>query len=553
MGAPLPDFFRFTLPIGMLLVVFTRAHAESPIRLVDVTAQTGIGFRHYDGSTGKQYLVEAVSAGLALFDYDSDGDVDVYFINGADIPPADGNGARNALYRNNGDWTFTDVTDEAGVGGQGFGLGVAAADYDNDGDQDLYVSNYGPNVLYRNNGDGTFTDVTAASGVANGNKVGAGVAFFDADRDGDLDLYVANYIQFSPGKQKPRTTAGFPMYPSPHDFEPEVDAFFRNNGDGTFVDDSIGSGIAAQAAAGMGIVAADYDNDGDIDVFVCNDAMANFLFQNDGSGKFTEFALVAGVAFDLNGGENGSMGVDCGDFDNDGLLDFFTTNFDAELPVLYQNTGGGFFHDATLLTGAGAGSRPHVNWGTGFVDFDNDGDRDLFIACGHLQDYIEKIDDRRAYEARNILLMNGGDGRFTNVSGQSGDGMNVKLSSRGTAFGDLDNDGDIDAIVVNSRCEPTILRNDSPNQNHWIQLRLRGTRGNRDGIGARVEVIAGELTQIAEVHSGRGYQSHHGMRLHFGLGSRDRIDRINVRWTDGRISRVESPSVDRLLSVVEPE
>ena len=513
--------------------------AASPIRLSDVTATTGIHFKHDDRSEGKQYLVEAMSAGVALFDFDQDGKIDIYFLHGG----------RNALYRNNGEFRFTDVTEEAGVGDSGFGLGVAAGDYDNDGDEDLYVTNYGPNVLYRNNGNGSFTNVTDEAGVGNGDKVGAGVAFFDADRDGDLDLYVANYIQFSPAKQKPRTTAGFAMYPGPHDFEPECDTFYLNNGDGTFRDATAESGIAAHVAYGMGILAADYDNDGDPDVFVCNDAVPNFVFENDGSGKFTEIGLLAGFAYNFNGDDNGNMGVDCADYDNDGQLDFFTTDFADELPVLYRNVGEGSLEDSTILSGAGQGSFPHVNWGTGFADFDNDGDRDIFIACGHLQDHIEQIDARRFYRAQNILLMNDGKGKFSDITAQGGDGLAIKQSSRGTAFDDLDNDGDVDVVVINSRAAPTLLRNDSVNAHHWIQIQLDGGHQNRFGVGARVRVVADSLQQIAEVHAGRGYQSHHGTRLQFGLGARTEIELIEVRWSDGEMTVVESPQIDRLLVI----
>lgn len=541
---------RSIWPCGpaLALILAATVTAASPIQLEDASSQVdGLKFQHFDGSTGKQYLVEAVSAGLALLDYDGDGDLDIYFLNGAAVGAAENGAAerpRNALFRNDGDWHFTDVTEAAGVGDTGFGLGVAAADYDNDGDQDLYINNYGPNVLYRNNGDGTFSNVAGSAGVENGNKVGAGVAFLDADADGDLDLYVANYIKFSPEAQVPRTTAGYPMYPSPHDFDPEPDSFFQNNGDGTFSDRSVESGIAAFAAYGMGIVAADYDDDGDTDVLVSNDAVPNYLFQNDGSGKFTEEGLLSGFAVNFSGEENGSMGIDCGDYNNDGLLDFFMTDFAEELPVLYRNAGAGGLEDATLLSGAQAGSLPHVNWGTAFADFDNDGDLDLFIACGHLQDHIEKINDRRFYKALNLLLMNEG-GKFTDVGASSGSGMAAKHSSRGTAFGDLDNDGDIDGIVLNSRQQPTVLRNVSANRHHWVQIRLRGITSNRDGVGARVTVVSGDLRQVAEVHSGRGYQSHHGLQLHFGLRQRDTIDRVEVRWPGGQVDTYPGLTVDQ--------
>jgi hypothetical protein len=311
------------------------------------------------------------------------------------------------------------------------------------------------------------------------------------------------------------------------------------------------SGVGPSAGTGMGIVAADYDNDGDTDVFVLNDVAGNFLLVNDGSGRFEEHGLITGAAYNMSGDELGSMGIDCGDYDNDGWLDFFMTSYQNELPVLYRNLGDGGLRDVTLITGAGAGAFPYVNWGTGLVDFDNDGDRDLFMACGHLYDNVDQFDDSTAYMVRNIMLMNTGDGKFTDVSDSCGDGLAVVLSSRGAAFDDLDNDGRIDAVILNSRREPTILKNDSNTGNHWIQVRLQGVKTNRDGVGAHVKVVAGKLTQVDEVHSGRGYQSHYGMRLHFGLGKRRRVDRIEVRWIGGGVDVLENLDVDQLVSILE--
>ncbi len=543
----------WSMAAGLVWMFFSAtSHAASEIRLRDVTQQTGITFKHTDGSSGRRYIVETVTAGLALFDYDGDGDVDVYFLNGAPLagcqlrlPP------RNVLYRNDGGWKFTDVTAKAGVGDTGYGLGVAAGDYDDDGDLDLYLNNHGPNVLYRNNGDGTFTDVTAAAGVGNGDKVGAGASFFDFDQDGDLDLYVANYLKFSYDAHVPATLHGVAMYADPGHYPPLPDTLYRNNGDGTFTDVSTESGIGAHPGWGMGTVCCDYDDDGDPDVFVANDVSENFLFQNDGTGKFEEVGLMAGVAYDVDGLEHGSMGVDCADFDNDGRFDFHVTSYQHQLATLYKNLGDGLFEDVTVSTGAGAGTLAAVTWGNGLVDLDNDGDRDLFIACGHPQDNVESFDDTSTYMTRNVVLMNTGNGRFVNVSDRCGDGLAVKLSSRAAAFDDLDNDGDLDVVILNARRQPTILRNDSPNENHWLQIRLRGTRTNRDGVGARVKVTAGDLTQIDEVHSGRGYQSHYGTRLHFGLGKRNRVDRIEVRWIGGGVDVVENIAADQRVTITE--
>ena len=529
------------------------AAAAGPILLRDVTSETGITFEHTDGSSGKRYIVETVSAGLALFDYDADGDVDIYFLNGAplagakfDVPP------RNALYRNDGGFRFTDVTEESGLGDLGYGLGVAVGDYDNDGSPDVYLNNYGPNAMYRNNADGTFSDVTRQTGTAGEpNLAGAGASFLDADADGDLDLYVARYLDFSYDTHLHNQWLGFHVYPGPDHYAPVPDSLYRNNGDGTFTDVSVEAGIAPLKGRGMGLVSADYDGDGDTDIFVSNDSTPNFLLENDGTGEFRDVGLVSGVAYDLYGSLQGSMGVDCADYDNDGLLDFYQTSYQNEMAVLYRNSGNGLLDDVTLTAKAGVGTLPHVTWGTGFADFDNDGNRDLFIACGHLYDNVDLFSDVTSYEVRNILLRNTGDGRFADVSAESGDGMLPKLSSRGAAFDDLDNDGDVDAVILNSRKPPTILRNDSPRDHHWIQVRLKGRTTNRDGVGARVTVVAGDLTQIDEVHSGRGYQSHFGSRLHFGLGSRDRIDRIEVRWIGGPVDVFQQTEVDRLVILEE--
>ncbi|HCO92753.1 MAG TPA: hypothetical protein DIU00_02180 [Phycisphaerales bacterium] len=537
----------------MLLLHFSvNAFADSPMLLRDVTKETGITFTHTDGGSGQHYIMETVSAGLALFDYDNDGDIDIYFLNGAPLKGTEVEvKPKNALYRNEGGWKFTDVTERAGVGDSGYGLGVTVGDYDNDGDLDIYLNNYGPNVLYRNNGDGTFTDVAQKAGVDNGFHVGAGTCFLDADKDGDLDLYVSIYLDFSYEKHVTTTTKGFPVYANPRFYPPMPDFLYRNNGDGTFTDVSKSSGVGDHAGWGMGIVCGDYDNDGDTDVFIGNDVGENFLFENDGTGKFEEVGLMTGAAYDIHGDEQGSMGVDCGDYDNDGLLDFYVTSYQGQLATLYRNLGGGMFEDVTLVTGAGAGTLPHVTWGNSFVDFDNNGFRDIFIACGHLQVNVEEFDDTTTYMAQNILLMNAGDGKFIDVSNQSGDGMKVILCSRGAGFDDLDNDGDLDAVILNSRREPTVLRNDSPSKGHWLQVYLRGVKTNRDGIGAHVRVIAGDLTLIDEVHGGRGYQSHYGMRLHFGLGKYNKVDHVEVHWIGGQVDVFENIAVDRILTLIE--
>lgn len=532
-----------------------RSPHPSPIELQDVTAETGITFVHTDGAGGKYYIPETVTAGLATFDYDNDGLIDIYFPNGAPLPGTEvERRPHHALYRNLGNWEFVDVTQEAGVACEGFGMGAVAADFDQDGWADLYVSNFGRKVLYRNNGDGTFSDVTDAAGVADGAKLGAGACFLDADADGVLDLFVANYLQFNFEGNIVLNRGGYPEYVGPRAYPPEKLTLYRNQGDGTFVDYNAESGIDQYPGKGMGIVCADYDQDGDTDIFVLNDVYENFLLQNDGKCHFTDVALLTGFKYSADGTPLGSMGVDCGDYDNDGWLDFYQTSYQREPPVLRRNLGNGLFEDVTMRTRAGAGTLGNVKWGCGFVDFDNDRYRDLFIAMGHLQDTIEHWDPPTTREACNVLLRNTGDGKFEDVSQASGDGLQVKLSSRGAAFEDLDNDGDVDVVVLNSRAAPTVLRNrlqERGSPHHWLQVVLRGTRTNRDGVGAQVWVWADDQPLVAEVHAGRGYQSHFGSRLHFGLGDWSQVDFIEVRWIGGRPERFSIDSVDQCVVLLE--
>ena len=538
--------FSFAVYLSLASIGF----CETAIQFSDVTSQTGIDFRHTDGSCGKYYIVEAMSAGLALFDYDNDGDVDIYLLNGTALCDSDLPAPTNALYRNDGNWRFTDVTKQAKIGGRGYSLGVAIGDYDNDGNPDVYVNNFGENVLYRNRGDGTFEDVTKSAGVANGNRVGAGVSFLDIDADGDLDLYAANYIEFSRNKHVPRTQRGVPIYGSPIDYTFDADTLFRNNGDGTFTDISEQSGISVKASPSMGMVCADYDSDGDTDIFIANDGQANFLFQNNGAGKFREVGLIGGFAYDMNGKVHASMGVDCADFDNDGHLDFHVTSFQGELASLYRNVSGLLLEDATNRLQAGLGTRLPVTWGNGFADFDNDGDRDIFIACGHLNDKLDLYDKTSTYLTPNVVLEQR-NGRFLDVSKHAGNGLAVRSSSRGAAFDDLDNDGDIDVVILNSRQAPTLLRNDSTTKKHWIQVQLIGTKANRDAVGSRVTVSAANGNQTAEVHSGRGYQSHFGSRLHFGLGNHQRADQIRIQWLGGDVDVLNNVHSGQIITIRE--
>jgi hypothetical protein len=547
----------FVIPcqLSLLFALACGAAPEKPkstILLKDVTKDSRIDFVHADGSSGQYYIVETVASGLALFDYDNDGDIDIYFLSGGALkgtkyktPP------RCRLYRNDGNWKFTDVTKPSGLGNTGHALGVTVGDYDNDGFQDVYVTNWGPNVLYHNNGNGTFTDVTKQAGVADGSQVGAGPNFLDIDGDGDLDLFVAHYVDFTYAKHVPTIVSGYTIYVGPRAYPPTAATLFRNNGDGTFTDISVASGIASKKGTGMGTVCLDYDNDGDTDIYVANDMMPNFLWQNDGHGKFEEVGTLAGAAYNVHGDEMGSMGAGCGDYNNDGLLDLYVTTYQQQFPSLYKNLGDGLFEDVGFRSGASAGMGHTVQWGNGFADFDNDGDRDLFVALGHLEDNIEHWDKRASYLATNILMMNLGNGKFADVSDSAGDGLKVKLSSRAIGLDDLDNDGDVDVVVLNSRREPTLMRNDSPGRGHWLQVQLRGTKTNRDGVGAHVRVCAGDLQLLDEVRSGCGYQSHYGTRLYFGLGRRTTIDRIEVAWIGGGTDVFKDLAVDQLVTLTE--
>lgn len=528
------------------------AQVRLPV-LRDVTDQTGITFVHSDGSTGERFIVETVSAGVAIFDYDGDGWQDIYLLSG--VPLRDGGAvsqtSSNRLYRNLSGWSFVDVTAEAGLTDTSYSLGVAAADYDSDGDLDLYVTNYGPNTLFRNNGDGTFSDVTEDAGVMASRDVGAGTCFFDFDADGDLDLYAASYLKFSVDDNRKLTINDVPVYAGPDQYTPVPDVLYENRGDGTFRDVSEASGIAGHTSWGMGVVAADYDNDRDADVYVSNDVGASFLWRNDGTGRFEEVGLEAGVSHDVFGSAQGSMGVDCADYNNDGHLDFYQTSFQLQHAILYKNLGGGFFEDVTHTTRAGIGTFENVTWGVGFVDFNNDGYRDVYVACGHLQDNLAKFDRNGSYRAQDLLLLNDGNDKFSEVFAEAMGGSQTLHSSRGAAFDDLDRDGNVDTVVLNSRERPTILKTKTDVTQRWTRVTLVGNASNRTGVGTRVVCKTGVLAQYAEVHSGRGYQSSFGLSLHFGLGNATIIDRIEVHWLGRGVDVFESLPVNCELVIRE--
>ena len=544
-----------------------RAEALSRVLFTDVTETAGIDFRHIHGGGGenpKRYYIETMGSGVAFFDYDRDGFLDIYAVNGQFLTDSATDSVGNALYRNERDGSFVDVTEQAGVGDRGYGMGVAAGDYDNDGYSDLYVTNYGPNVLYRNKGDGSFSDVTEQAGV--GDRLwGVGCAFLDYDNDGDLDLYVANYLIYKMADAdrilKPYLARNVDAptlmgYPHPDNFEGAPDLLYRNAGDGTFADVTRESGIYNPDGKGMGMACSDYDDDGDTDIFVANDLTENFLYRNAGDGTFTEEGLIAGVAYDRDGRTQSGMGADFGDYDNDGDFDLFMTDYQAETNPLYHNEGGGFFVDRAFAVGLAIPSLPYVSWGNLFFDFDSDGYRDLFVANGHVLDNAELFDSSSSYHQPNQLFRNAGpntSGRwhFSDVSSQAGPALQMASPSRGVACGDYDNDGDSDLFVLNSNLPATLLRNDSLHSNHCLMVRTLGVESNRDGIGARVRVVAGDLVQIAEVRSGSSYLSQNDLRLSFGLGSRKRLERIEVLWPSGAMDVVVDQPANRLITIEE--
>ena len=519
------------------------------VRFTDITAELGVEFRHVNGESGQKYFIEPIGSGVVLFDFDNDADLDLYLINGSDLSKRISPVAPiNRLYRNDGD-TFTDVTMQAAVGDTGYGLGGCVGDYNNDGFTDLYVTNYGPNVLYRNNGDGTFTDVRESTGTA-GNQFSSGCAFVDVDADGYLDLYVVNYVQFDFETNPECTRQGIRTYCTPEALQGAADILYRNNGDGTFTDITADAGISGADGKGLGVVCGDVDNDGDIDIFVANDTTPNFLYLNDSNAaiKMTEDALFAGVALSEEGRAYSGMGANLGDFDNDGYLDIVITNFQDQTNSLYQNAQNGFFNEVSFAKGIGERSLRYLAWGVDFADINNDGWLDLFVANGHLDDNIAEIDPIGTYAQPNQLFLNNGGVRFE-VSIDAA--IAIPKVSRGTAFGDIDNDGDIDIVVSNLKDAPTVLRNDSDNASQWLQVKLIGTHCNRDAIGARVTIVSGDSTQIREVKSGSGYLSQNDLRLHFGLGNATRVDTVTVRWLCGKVQTLQDVETNRVLVISE--
>lgn len=527
------------------------ASSDSQIQFLDVTEPSGIRFRHDNGASPDKLMMETFGSGLGWLDYDNDGWLDLYLVNGAHLQ-AGQSSPGNALFRNRGG-TFVEVTAAAGVAGSGcFGTGVAVGDYDNDGFLDLFVSCYGPDLLYRNQGNGTFRDITEEAGVGGGNLWSSSAGFFDYDRDGDLDLYVVRYLDFDP-EENPYCGfrgEGFRMYCHPSMFDGAPDALYRNNGDGTFTDVSAQAGIANPAGKGLGVVFADLEEDGDLDLYVANDAVRNFLYRNNGDGTFTDLAYSAGAGYDGNGKPQASMGVDAGDFDGDGRLDLFTTNFSEELNTLYRNLGDWVFEDVSEGAGLKSGFLP-LGFGTKFLDYDNDGDLDLYVANGHVIDNIQLYSPHLSYLQTDLLYENRG-GRFEDVSLQAGPAFQISHVGRGAAVADYDNDGDLDLAVSNCGQPAQLLRNEGGNRQHWVALQLRGQQSNRFGFGARVCLSTSRGTQVREVGNTASYLSSNDFRLYFGLGRERIIRRLEVRWPSGVLQVLTNLPADQILTVEEP-
>ncbi len=546
------------MPVLLALLAAEGLPPDVPVFL-EKGRQAGLNLRVVSGDPNeKRFLIESVGGGLAVIDYNNDGWMDLYVVNGGTLQNARAHKKqrRNALYRNNRDGTFTDVTLAAGVPGNGhWGKGALAADFNNDGWMDLYVTNYGPNILYLNNGDGTFRDVTARAGVGDPRWSSAAAAA-DYDRDGDLDLFVANYLDYDlnhlPVSGKFCSYRGIPVACGPRGLKGAGDTLYRNNGDGTFTDVSKEAGVSdPQGFYGLGAVWGDYDNDGWPDLYVANDTTPNYLYHNNRDGTFTDVAAAAGVAYSDDGREQAGMGVEFEDLDNDGWLDILVTNFSDDYNTLYRNTGKGYFRDDSFATGLAADSWRDLSWGVGFFDFNNDGWKDIFVANGHIYPQVDRRPLNITYRQQNKLYLNTRTGKLLNVSDQAGPGLQILKSSRGAAFADFNNDGQMDIAVVALDDSPLLLMNQGVSGNHWLLVKLVGTSSNRFGVGARVTVKSNGTTQMREVKAGGSFASSNDPRAHFGLGKAAVVEELTVAWPSGKVSRLTGVQADRILTIEE--
>ncbi len=528
--------------------------------VTDVAAAAGLNFLQVSGGeTAKKYIIETTGAGVAFFDYDHDGWLDIFLVNSShlDKRPA-GHEPHNKLFHNNRDGTFTDVTEKAGLARSGWGQGVCIGDFDNDGFDDLFVTYWGENVLYHNNGDGTFTDVGRKAGVAGSpTRWSTGCAFVDYDRDGWLDLLVTHYVDFSletakdPGSNPYCVYRGLPVMCGPRGLKSERSTLYHNNRDGTFSDVSAKAGIGAKGDLfGMGVLVADFDNDGWPDLYISSDSTPSQLFMNNHDGTFREEGTLRGVAYSLEGMEEAGMGVAAGDYDNDGWLDILKTNFSDEVPNLYRNTGKALFTD--MGEPAGLNRQTHfVGWGCGFFDPDNDGLLDVLYCNGHVYPELDRIHADTVFREPRVLYRNLGTGSFEDVSALAGAPITAPATGRGCAFGDFNNDGCVDVVINNQGAQPSLLKFERKNDNHWINLKLVGTKSNRSAIGARVRCTAGSVAQIGEVRSGGSYLSQSDLRLHFGLRDHAVVDLLEIFWPSGAVDRLHKIAADQFLQIQE--
>jgi hypothetical protein len=542
----------------MSAVVMAQANEPMAVKFINIAAQSGIRARTIYGDERKnRYLLETTGSGAAFIDYDGDGWQDIFLVNGTRLgalPP--GQAPTYRLYRNAGKGTFQDVTEKSGLARTGWGQGVCVGDFNDDGREDLFVSSYGKNALFRNNGDGTFTDTAERAGVANNRtRWGSGCAFLDYDRDGRLDLFVASYIDLDL-KTAPLPETGPCLYKGltvacgPPGLAGGVNALYRNQGDGTFADVSEKAGITkTNGTYGLGVLTADFDNDGWPDVYVANDSAPAALYRNNKNGTFTDIGVEAGCAFSIDGKPQAGMGVSAGDYDRDGWLDIFKTNFAGDTSTLYHNAGGAF-DDVTFPAGLGVNTR-WLGWGCGFVDADNDGWLDIFLVNGHVYPEVERLSTEAGYAQRKVLYRNLRNGRFKDVSEEVGGAVVEPTTARGAAFGDFDNDGDIDVLINPVNAFPELLRAESNGRNNWLKLKLVGTKSNRSAIGSRVKCVTADGTQIDEVRSGGSYYSQNDLRVHFGVGLNQKVKVIEIRWPSGQVDTLKDVPVNQILTVKE--
>jgi enediyne biosynthesis protein E4 len=535
----------------------TRQSADSPIVFENAIEASKIHFVLKNSVSPQRFSIETMTGGVALFDYNNDGLLDIFFTNGAEIPSLKKSDPSfyNRLFRNNGDGTFTDVTEKAGLAGVGYSMGVAAGDYDNDGFVDLYVTGFNRNQLLHNNGDGTFTDVTEKAGVSgivsgHGKPWSVTAGWIDYNNDGLLDLFVVNYLDYSVFTAHSCQTDNIIDYCSPNEYRGTPNILYQNNGDGTFADVSQQSHISQYVGKGMGVAFADYDDDGFTDIFVSNDTFPNFLLHNNGDGTFTDVALMAGVAYNENGKTVAGMGTDFRDIDNDGKPDIFHAAMFGDTFPLYRNLGNGQFEDVTDETGMAAMTTRFTAWGAGIFDFDNDGNKDIFAAGSAILDNSMEV-NHKPYPLPNLLYRNLGNMVFKDVSAQAGASFSVPAAHRGAAFGDLDNDGKIDIVVTVLNGEPQLLMNRSPNHNHWIILKLIGVADNRDGLGTKVKLTTANGVQYNEATTAVGYNSSSDKRVYFGLGNALVVDRIELAWPTGVKQVLKNVRADQILTIVE--